>query len=266
VLLLRIISALISIPIVIALVYVGGPWYALFLLLVAGVGIYEYNRIMNNQFYSAPALVSIPGVILLMVILYLEQTTLVFHLVILLLFTLFISALFNGAKNRISDAALSLWGIFYIGGLLGFLILLRKMPDGMLYTYILLAGVWVHDILAYFIGVKWGVHKFAPQISPNKTVEGSLAGALAVILLFLSISILSPELIKLTPGQAVFLALGIAAFAQLGDLFESALKRQFKVKDSGKIIPGHGGVLDRFDSLMLAAPFAYYYFLLINMN
>ncbi len=265
-LLLRIITALISIPIVIALVYVGGPWYALFLLLVAAVGIYEYNRILNNQFYSVSALVGFLGVILLFVVLYLEQYALVFHLVLFLLFVLFVSALFDGEKNRIQDSALALWGILYVGGLLGFLILLRKMPDGMLYTYVLLVGVWVHDIFAYFIGVKWGEHKFAPQISPNKSVEGSLAGTLAVILLFISVSILSPELIKLTPGQAVFLAFGVAVFAQLGDLFESTLKRQCKVKDSGKIIPGHGGVLDRFDSLMLAAPFAYYFFLLINMN
>jgi phosphatidate cytidylyltransferase len=96
-------------------------------------------------------------------------------------------------------------------------------------------------------------------------MEGSLAGILGTVSIFFSASILIPGIIPLNPGQAVILGLGISVFAQLGDLLESALKRQLKVKDSGGIIPGHGGILDRFDSLFLTAPFVYCFFLLINV-
>ena len=144
--------------------------------------------------------------------------------------------------------------------------MLRMLPEGAFYTYLLLAGVWIHDTAAYFVGVKWGMRKFAPQISPKKSVEGSLAGIGFTVAIFFSAAILIPGLIPLNLGQVIILALGISVFAQLGDLLESAFKRQMNVKDSGGIIPGHGGILDRFDSLLLAAPFVYYFFLIMNLN
>lgn len=262
---LRVISALVGIPIVIASVYYGGLWYALFLILVVNLGTFEYNHLLKNKGYSASAILSFIGVSLFIVALYFEKYDLIYPLIMALFFFLFIGALFNMEKMSIAESALSLWGIIYIGGMSGYLLMLRMLPDGAMYTYLLLAGVWIHDTLAYFIGVKWGMRKFAPQISPNKSMEGSLAGILGTVSIFFSASILIPGIIPLNPGQAVILALGISVFAQLGDLLESALKRQLKVKDSGGIIPGHGGILDRFDSLFLTAPFVYCFFLLINV-
>jgi len=144
------------------------------------------------------------------------------------------------------------------------MILLRVHPQGLLYTYILLIGVWVHDTLAYFVGSKWGLNKLAPEISPNKSVEGSIAGILGTVILFLSFSILYPDLMPIGPFLSILLGLGLSVFSQLGDLMESSMKRQLKVKDSGSLIPGHGGILDRFDSLMLATPFVYYFILLFG--
>ncbi len=263
---LRILSALLGIPIIISAVYFGEPWYALLLLLIVNIGIYEYNNIFKINNFSFSALLSFFGVSMFIVVLYFEQHVLILPLIMLLFFVLFIIALFNMDRSSVGESALSLWGIVYIGGLSGFMLMLRMQPDGALYTYILLAGIWIHDTLAYLIGVKWGFRKFAPEISPNKSVEGSVAGICGTILVFFSISILSPALITLSPGEAVVLALGISVFGQLGDLMESALKRQMQVKDSSGIIPGHGGILDRFDSLLLAAPFVYYFFLLVNMT
>lgn len=264
-LILRILSALIGVPIVIGSVYLGGPWYALFLLLVANLGVYEYNHILKNKSYSASAVIGFIGVSLFLAALYFEKPEFLYPLIMLLLFCLFVSALFNMERMSISESAISLWGILYIGGMSGYLLMLRMLPNGEIYTYLLLAGVWIHDSLAYFIGVKWGLRKFAPQISPKKSVEGSIAGIIGTVVLFLSVSILMPALITIKPSQAVILALGISVFAQLGDLLESALKRQLKVKDAGGLIPGHGGILDRFDSLWLTAPFVYYFFQLVNM-
>ncbi len=264
--LLRLISALIGIPIVLGIVYFGGPWYALFLILIVSLGLYEYNSIIKKQNGSVPMIIiNYFGATLIIAALFFEQPELIYPLVMLIFFILFTAALFNMEKSSIADSALSLWGMIYLGGLAGYLLMLRMLPDGALYTYILLAGVWIHDTAAYLVGVKWGIRKFSPQISPKKSIEGSMAGIGATVTIFFSISILLPEFARLNPLQAAMLALGIAVFAQLGDLLESAFKRQMQVKDSGGIIPGHGGILDRFDSLFMAAPFVYYFFILLNM-
>lgn len=256
---LRVISAAVGIPLVIGSVYYGGPWYTLFLLLVVNLGVYEYNHLLKRKVYSAHAVFGLLGVSSFIASLYFERSDLIYPLVMVLFFFFFITVLFNMEQTSIVESALSLWGIIYIGGLGGYMLALRMLPEGAVYTYMMLAGVWIHDTFAYFVGIKWGLHKFAPNISPNKSVEGSLAGIIGTVSLFFSASILFPTIIPLNPGQMLVLALGISVFAQLGDLFESALKRQLKVKDSGNIIPGHGGVLDRFDSLFLTAPFVYYF-------
>ncbi len=263
--LLRALSALIGIPLVLGIVYLGGSWYAIFVAIVVNLGLYEYNGILKKQEFDAPAIVNYLGATLLLAVIFFDQLNLVYPLVMLAFFLLFVSVLFNMDKISAADSALSLWGMIYLGGLGGYLLMLRMLPDGAIYTYILLVGVWVHDTAAYLVGVKWGMRKFAPQVSPKKSVEGSLAGIGSTVVIFFSISILLPGLVSLSPLQAAILALGIAVFAQLGDLLESALKRQMKVKDASGIIPGHGGVLDRFDSLLLAAPFVYYFFLLMNL-
>lgn len=263
-LLVRILSALIGIPIVLGSVYLGGLWYSFFLLLVANIGIYEYH-VMHKQANPANIFFSFLGVSLFIVITMLEETELLLPLIVLILFALFVVALFNMERASVVDAAVSFWGIIYLGALLSYMLKLRLLPDGAYYTYVLLAGVWIHDTLAYLIGTRWGRHKFAPLISPKKSVQGSLAGMIGTILIFLALALFYPGLIALDQWEAVFLALGISVFAQLGDLLESALKRQLKVKDSGAIIPGHGGILDRFDSLLLVAPFVYYFFIYVNM-
>lgn len=264
-LILRILSALVGIPIVLAAVYYGGPWYALFLLLVVNMGAYEYNTLLKKQNHNGAAAFTFIGVSLFIAVVYFEQFQLLYPLVMLLFFMLFVNALFSMDRLSLVDSALTLWGIVYLGGLAGFLLMLRALPEGALLTYIMLAGVWIHDTCAYFIGMKWGMRKFSPEISPNKSVEGSIAGITGTVAVFFSLAILVPEYAPLNPAQAVVLALGIAVFSQLGDLLESVLKRQLGVKDSGGIIPGHGGILDRFDSILLTAPFTYAFFLLINM-
>jgi phosphatidate cytidylyltransferase len=262
---IRILSAVIGAPLVIGAVYLGNPWYLILLLFVVNIGAYEYNYLLNNKGYSFSAIISFCGVSLFLIIVFFEQIELIYPLVMLLFFLFFVYALFKMDIMSISQSAVTLWGIIYIGGLCSYLLLLRMLPEGAIYTYILLIGVWLHDTLAYFVGIKWGLRKFAPKISPQKSVEGSMAGILGTMAVFLSVSILFPNLTPLRPGQALMLALGISVFAQLGDLLESALKRQLNVKDTGGIIPGHGGVLDRFDSLFLTAPFVYYFYLLMEM-
>jgi phosphatidate cytidylyltransferase len=134
--------------------------------------------------------------------------------------------------------------------------MLRALPgvNGCRYFLLLIIATWANDSAAYFVGSVFGRHKLAPSISPKKSVEGSLAGLFASGLTGLIIALIWVKSILL------FLLLGfvIGIAGQIGDLFESILKRDLGVKDSGSIMPGHGGVLDRFDSLMFAAPVLYY--------
>ncbi len=126
--------------------------------------------------------------------------------------------------------------------------------DGLLLLAIFIF-IWVNDTGAYLVGSRWGKRRLAPSISPKKSVEGSIGGLLLVLLSAVILRLLLfPELSWL---RILLIATVVAVFGTIGDLFESSLKRQAGVKDSGKLIPGHGGILDRIDSLLLAVPAVY---------
>jgi phosphatidate cytidylyltransferase len=154
------------------------------------------------------------------------------------------------------------FGVFYVGLLFSFLILVRGLPHGIPLIFFLLFVTWAGDTGAYLTGRTLGAHLLCPRVSPAKTIEGSCGGALCSIAIALVCQ--RTFLGHITLGHCLALSAGINALNQIGDLSESAIKRSFKVKDSGKILPGHGGILDRIDSLLFAAPFLYYYIVLFN--
>jgi phosphatidate cytidylyltransferase len=148
-------------------------------------------------------------------------------------------------------------GIVYICIYLSFLVSVRNGPDGIQWIFFILLVLWMGDTGAYIVGSMVGRIKLYPAVSPNKTIEGALAG-----LLFSVVAGLACKKIFLPPismTHCILLTAGIALFGQLGDLCESVFKREKGFKDSGTILPGHGGILDRIDSLLFAAPFLYYY-------
>ena len=163
------------------------------------------------------------------------------------------------ADTSLSEWSVTFMGVFYVAWSLSHLILIRDLrPGGRDITFLLFALIWVEDIAAYFVGSRWGSHKIAESISPKKSWEGTIAGlvaASAVALLFQ----FGPLRQQLRPVEAVGLALIIGILAFASDLGESVLKRGAGLKDSSQLLPGHGGVLDRFDSFLLTAPFYYYY-------
>jgi phosphatidate cytidylyltransferase len=153
-----------------------------------------------------------------------------------------------------AGTALRLTGTFYVS-LLVYFYLIRTLDGGQLWILALLAAIWGGDTLAYFTGKMVGKRKLAPGISPGKTVEGAVGGLAGSVLGAYLVFLLFPSL-PLPQVLAAGLLAGV--FGILGDLFESSLKRQGGIKDSGAVIPGHGGVLDRFDSMIFAAPVVYY--------
>ena len=158
-------------------------------------------------------------------------------------------------RTRVIQAAWVALGIFYLGGLFGCGSLLRGERDGRQLVYFLVFTTWAGDIGAYYVGSRWGLRPLLPRVSPKKTVEGALGGIVATALVAgLGSRWLWP---RLPIGTAVLVGVVLAIVGMVGDLSESAVKRAANVKDSGSIIPGHGGVLDRLDSLLFATPFLY---------
>lgn len=173
--------------------------------------------------------------------------------VLLLLFT----ASPNDLDTSTSHMTFILFGVVYVGFLLSHLVLLGGQPNGIRWVLFLLMTVWAGDTCAYFTGSLIGKHRIYPRISPKKSFEGfvgGLAGSIAVALLFRRFF-----LAEIPGHQAVILAFFILILGHIGDFGESMIKRAVNVKDSSALIPGHGGILDRLDSLLFPAPLVYYY-------
>ena len=149
-------------------------------------------------------------------------------------------------------------GILYVGWLLGHLVALRGLDDGRNWVFFILFVTWASDTLAFFVGRKFGKHKLAPGISPGKTWEGVAGGIGAAAIVSILFFTPTPFRLPLFPGQLIPLAVLVSIFGQMGDLVESLLKRNMGVKDSGSMMPGHGGILDRIDSLLFAGTLVYY--------
>ena len=260
----RIAVSLIGIPIILGSIYYG----ELYLFIVVSI----IALISQNEFYNISGddrirISRIPGLLSGFAILYLYYLNLMDYILpLLLLVTLIIiiSELFSEHALPLLNASLSIMGIIYPTLLIGTLYPLRHIDylgtPGLNLVIALLAGVWLCDTAAYFIGKSFGKHKLIERISPNKTWEGSIAGFVAaatVIFLFKQNGFLGSAF---STVDLVALSIIAGVSGQIGDLFESMLKRGADLKDSGVLLPGHGGFLDRFDALIFAAPLAYVYF------
>ncbi|MCR5216209.1 MAG: phosphatidate cytidylyltransferase [Lachnospiraceae bacterium] len=151
-------------------------------------------------------------------------------------------------------------GFIYVGVFLSYMIRIRSLPDGFLYTLLVFICSWLNDTAAYFSGMLFGKHKLAPVLSPKKTVEGFVGGILAATLVGGLYGFLFGDYIRAihNPTVAFAVACGIGAvISVVGDLAASAIKRNYEIKDYGTLIPGHGGIMDRFDSIIIIAPVIY---------
>lgn len=186
-------------------------------------------------------------------------------LIILIIFKIIIAELYNDYKSPISNIGMIMLGLIYI--VLPFSILNFLFYPELNFgfpTNVLLIGffivIWGNDTFAYLSGMAFGKHKLFERISPKKTWEGTIGGAIFGVIVAIVFSVFFKEL---NVFQWIGYALTIIIFGTFGDLFESLIKRTLGLKDSGTIMPGHGGILDRFDSVLLAAPFAYIYIVFV---
>jgi phosphatidate cytidylyltransferase len=232
--------------------------FSLFIFLVALAGLDEFYRMALPTRRGEGRLAALLGACALFTVF---AGNPVFPLMALTFLVLAFSlvALFRLQEIRLAaaQAALVLMGFLYVPLLLSHLVMIRMLPHGVPWLFLIMVIVMTGDSAAYYVGSNFGKTKIYPAVSPKKSVEGSLGGlAGSVAGAFISRAIFFPEL---TPLDCIATALLLGVLGQLGDLFESLIKRSCGVKDSGVIFPGHGGILDRLDSLLFAGPAAYYY-------
>jgi phosphatidate cytidylyltransferase len=254
----RLLVVAIGLPLVLGIVWLGG-WWLFFLALAVGLGaLHEYYEMTRPL---RPIVIA--GYLGLVLTLLAEQAGGLAWVAGGLFTTFALAFLLRGvvAETRQSatvSVGATMLGVAWIGLGLVFLLALRAIPErGQLAAFTVLLAVWAGDTLAFFAGRLIGRHKLAPKVSPGKTWEGLIGGTLATVFVtFVALYDTRDE--WLSVGQAVLLGLAIAAAAPLGDLFESLVKRDMGVKDSGTVLAGHGGILDRIDAQLFAAIAAFY--------
>jgi phosphatidate cytidylyltransferase len=251
----RIVVAACLLPIVLGAVYLGGWWLFALATVAATLALHEFWLMARGLAPLAPA--GYAGAVLALVGAELSGIDWMLGGALATLALAFLLKAISAARAA-ATAAISgtLMGALWIGGGLGFLILLRGLPEhGRLALFTVLIAVWAGDTLAYVGGRLVGRHKMAPSTSPGKTWEGFVFGTAATI--FVAFVALYKQDFLSIP-QSIVLGVVLAVAGPLGDLFESLLKRDAGVKDSGSILGGHGGVLDRLDAFFFAAPAAYF--------
>lgn len=255
-LLKRTIFAGLALAIFIPLLMIGGLWLQIAMGLLAMLGVYELLQMKGLNIMTPEGLLTLLATFVLTIplenyltFLPVDGNVVAYNVVILIL----LGATVFSKNYTIEDAVFPIAMSFYVG--FGFNALVDARIAGLDKALLGLCMIWATDSGAYLVGVKFGKRKLAPRVSPNKTIEGAVGGILAAMLVTL-IFMLVDSAVALPYGiyKMMVFAIFFSIAGQLGDLIESAIKRHFGIKDSGKFIPGHGGVLDRFDCMLAAFP------------
>jgi len=264
-LLIRTVVALLLLPIGLAVIALGGVTFALVIALILGIASYEFTKLFEAAGHQPALYLVIPGTLLIVAGRYLDgfsSAGWIISLILLVLMTFHLVSYERGRDRAASDYAISVSAIFYVGWLGAYLVSIREMQDGFWWLLIVLPSVWLADSGAYLVGSKIGRHRMSPRLSPKKTWEGYwggvVVGTIGAVLLAYFWRQLAGESSAITPLRGAILGLTISVLTTLGDLGESMLKRNVGAKDSGHLLPGHGGALDRIDSWLWAGPLGYY--------
>ncbi|MBB6636737.1 phosphatidate cytidylyltransferase [Cohnella thailandensis] len=260
----RLISGVLAGLVFLGVILLGDGYYSAFLTIVALLGYREFVKL--NQFpsfrwdvfvgYLAVLLLSVPTMPFGWEAISIESCTW------LLMFLLLSATVFSKNKIHLEHASLLFIGAFYIGIGFRYMVVTRDLEHGVFWTLLTFFCIWASDAGAYFVGRAIGKTKLWPAISPNKTVEGAVGGLAISVVVALVFYFIYPEWVGF--WQAIGIALASAVAGTLGDLIQSAYKRLRGVKDSGNLLPGHGGALDRTDSWLIVFPFVHFLGLLPN--
>ena len=260
----RWLTAIVAVPLLFAVIFFGSD--ILFSTVIIGVillGVYEYHHIVFGAGHPWEKAQGLLVGFLIPLAVYLGEMQLLLALLsfsVLLVFFTYLLRI-NESHFDILPVGKMILGFMYVPLMMSYFILIRRLDQGVLWIFFLLVLAFSGDVTAYYVGKNFGKNKLLPLVSPNKTVEGTVGlfvGSTAGCVLFQQIFF--PALPLMHAAAMGFFG---SVLGQLGDLCESAMKRASGVKDSGVILPGHGGILDRLDCLIFIAPFVYYYYIFV---
>lgn len=257
----RLITSVIGIAILIVILAINNMFVLnIAVTIIALLGLSEFYGALKKKNYKPIEIIGSLSAIPILGIGYIEPEILkiiLFFILPVILFVLFVKSIYSKLKYNIVDISLTVMGIIYVPFLFSFIPLTRTLENGSYYLWYILAGAWVTDTFAYLVGVKFGKHKFS-EISPKKSIEGSIGGILGCMMFFGFYSYYLTTIgIDLNVTIMTIAGLFVSIISQIGDLAASSIKRYCEVKDYSNLMPGHGGILDRFDSIIMIAPFIY---------
>jgi phosphatidate cytidylyltransferase len=252
----RVISAVIFAALFISAALLGKIWFLLFIGLVCTLGILEFASMAEKAGVQIHSRLLIAVALAFLIASYCGiMIGASFALAVIVLICTHLFDRFDNQPGIFARIGITIFGFSYIALPLALFVLLRQYPDGNGFNYVIaaLAFTWANDICAYIFGSLFGKHKLAPRISPSKSIEGAVAGVLGTM----AVGVLWALIFKAHMVPTILAAAVCALAALVGDLSESLLKRDVGIKDTGNLIPGHGGILDRFDSLFFVVPVFY---------
>lgn len=261
---IRIIVSIIAIPFIISVSVIGGIPFLIFTLGIALISFWEFCKMVKNKEAYPNFVLGFLVIVLIILNTYINFT----EFYILLLFAsilILITELFRNKNSAIINTGVTFFGILYLGLFSSSIILIREffLQFDLLYSeggYLIISimvSIWICDSAAFFIGSALGKRKLFPRVSPNKSWEGAIAGFVFAIVSMVAAKAIFLDILTLT--DSIIIGTVVGTVGQIGDLVESLIKRDADVKDSSAIIPGHGGIFDRFDSLLFSAPVIYIY-------
>jgi len=254
----RVITAIVALPLLFFVLISGGKVLLAATLLLSLIGLYEFYKAVSKSY--KPIVWS--GYIMTIALFggFIGDFSKDYFTMIVTMFLFILLGVVVFTKNTLPGAMVTFIGFFYVSFSLSHLMMISDMDHNFFIWYPFIIA-FVTDTFAYFTGKLIGKHKLIPSVSPNKTIEGSIGGIVACLIVsYLYAVWFKPDF----QFYAIFLGLIGSIFSQVGDLIASKIKRIFDIKDFGKIMPGHGGVLDRFDSLIITLPLVYYFMVLFN--
>ena len=256
----RLISGIVLVILAILIVGQGGILLYATTALISLIGLFELYRVMKIE-KNVLGAVGFLSALAYYGMVWLENgqqyVTLLAIITLMVLMSIYV---FTFPKYKTEEITVAFFGLFYVPVMLSYLYLVRVMPDGAYLVWLVFFSSWGCDTSAYCVGMLIGKHKMTPVLSPKKTIEGGIGGIVGAALLGAIFAVAANKITGagVNPAQyAVICGVG-GMISQIGDLAASAIKRNHDIKDYGKLIPGHGGILDRFDSVIFTAPIIYY--------